>query len=200
MRIRKQDPPIVLCCYADLHPKTKRSVESYAPTARFVNTSRSPYAYRDALQNWWIGEQDLIVIEQDIEITPDVIKSFTGCRKKWCVYSYQGPPHKGYLYRSLGCTRFSARLQRQIPFENFIPYSMMYKTVDVNIARVLWTLNGIHPHVHGHVQHHHEYPDTFRHAYCHELQPNGRIRIYRNFPDGTRGSFVREEIPKAWER
>jgi hypothetical protein len=160
--------------------------------------------YGRVLQEHWTGEQDLITIEQDIVPTAEVLPSFTRCRKDWCVYAYQGSPSSGRLYRSLGCTRFSARLQRRFPFKNFVTYEMTWKSCDAYISRVLWSLNFIEPHVHGVVEHRHDYrndPDNPPASLCKELQPDGRVLVYTNDDDGfNRTDLVLEEIPASWRR
>jgi hypothetical protein len=209
---RKRQPPQIIVCFADLYPETESAVKAHAPDATFIDTSGSNYAYRDALQRYWTGERDLVVIEQDIEITAEVIQTFNSCRENWCIYSYQGPPHLGYLHRCLGCTKFSAKLQRQFPFDGFDLDAMVWNVVDVNIAKFLnKTLN---PHVHGNVKHHHSYKEVIdglpknlilwtnemnidgkSDAICKELQPDGKTFVYYVNPDGTRGAFKREIPP-----
>jgi hypothetical protein len=187
--------PEVLCCFADLHPETERSVKAFAPTAKMMDTSGSLYAYRDTLKEHWTGERDLIIVEQDIEITSEVIPAFRKCNKLWCTFSYQGPSNLGYLYRGLGCVKFSAKLQRKFPFEVFVEYQMTWDVIDGYISRILWVANGISPHVHGHVQHHHDYEPANQ---CIEWQPDGRRFVYQNLRDGRRGDFVREYSYPSW--
>ncbi len=207
MRFRKP-PPAILCCYAELYVETERSVKAFAPDALFIYTGGDDYAYRDALQEYWPGDQDLIVIEQDIEITADVLPSFSKCRKPWCIYSYQGPPHLGYLHRCLGCTKFSPEMRKRFPFNKFDLPSMKWNVVDMNIAGVIG--HTLDPHVHGSVNHYHSYkkvieglaPDEILwsresniddsvDAICKELQPDGRTFVFYVNEDGTRGRFKR---------
>ena len=202
--LRKHPAPTVVCCYTQLHPETERSLKEHVPEAELIDTSGSLLAYGQALKAHWDQGGDLVTVEHDIEVTDNVVPSFAGCKRDWCVFSYQGPSNAGYLYRSLGCTRFSRRLQKKIPFETFITYQMYWRFVDAYISRILWTVNGIEPHVHGHVAHHHDYlsgPYAVNlRPTCKELQPDGRIFMYTNNPDGTRGEFVRECPKKPWER
>jgi hypothetical protein len=195
MRNPFKPKPIILCCFADLHPETERSVKEHAPTAIMADTSGSLYAYRDVLKEHWTGERDLVVIEQDIEITADVVPAFRSCSKPWCTFSYQGPSSLGYLYRGLGCAKFSAKLQRKIPFSDFIEYGMTWKVIDGYISRILWVVNGISPHVHGHVEHHHKYEPA---PHCVEWQPDGRRFIFWNDLEGRRDYFVREHYVPDW--
>jgi hypothetical protein len=208
---RKRQPPQFIVCYADLSVETERSVKAYAPDAKFIDTSAHDYAYRDALQRHWTGERDLAVIEQDIEITADVVKTFNSCRRPWCVYDYQGPPHLGYLNFCLGCTKFSAQLQREVPFSSLDLEAMVWSVVDVSINKGIG--KRFARHVHGSVVHHHNYQEVIdshpnhilwaeemhidgsSHPICKELQADGRTFIYYVNPDGTRGAFKREVPP-----
>lgn len=197
----KRQPPTVLVPYADLHTATRKSVDRYISGAHYEDTSSDALSYGQTLARYWNQGSDLVVIEQDIEINEDVSRSFNRCRDSdWCVYSYQGPPHLGYLYRSLGCTRFSRKLQRKIPFDEFIPFQMLWYQVDTRISRILWDIRGIKPHVHGHVKHHKFYPQDQNWFYANEKQPDGRVFVYKNKFDGTRGKFVKELPRSDWER
>jgi hypothetical protein len=208
LRLHRPDPAII-CCYTELHPLAEGSLLAYAPGTEFIRMA-GPYAYRDAIRQHWTGVRDLVVIEQDIQITDRVIPSFRKrCRHDWCVFSYQGPPANGHLYRSLGCTKFSAKLQREHPFESFNTDAMTWKFVDVQIAALLWYEHKISPHVHGHVTHHHDYATEiaamsddipwFREMHidgsyanvCKELQPDGQTFVYHVNEDGSRGRFKR---------
>ena len=115
-----------------------------------------------------------------------MIPSLTECPKNWCSYSYQGPPSTGYLYRSLGCTRFSAGFQKFSPHVFKFTGPTHWNRIDGNHFFFQFQ-----PHVHGQVAHHHDYlkdPVLSRlpREFAREVQPDGSVVIYRNTEDGTR--------------
>ena len=82
-----------------------------------VWTGGSDTAYWEELSRRWDGNDDLMVIEHDIEIHADVVPQFTRCPSDWCCFGYEyGPSWPDHLITgALGCTRFSAELQRFMP-------------------------------------------------------------------------------------
>jgi hypothetical protein len=197
--------PRIICCYTEsgVRKETLSALESFAPGTEYAEVSGSPYDYRDTLQRYWTGKRPLIVVEQDIVIHDEVIDSFAKCSKPWCTYGFQSSARIGYLYRGLGCTKFSARLQRRFPFEEFVTYGMTWKYCDAHISRILWTINGIQPHVHGEVEHLHDFESDRNNKwqpFCREIQADGSIHVYRNNQDSTRGDFVERLAPSDWLR
>jgi hypothetical protein len=178
--------PVILCCYTNLNPKTEESIKLWAPNTQLWDVSGSEHDYWEVLSSNWTGERDIILIEHDIEITKDVIPSFTDCDQNWCTYSYQGPPTMGYLYRSFGCTRFSAALQR------FFGYTFRRGPVRWDKLDHEQLFRNLNPHVHGHVIHHHSYMQDSIYAcmsraeFATELQFDGSIIIYENDEHGKR--------------
>jgi hypothetical protein len=195
----------VFCCYTNLSKGTERTVRVYAPEAEFVKTE-GDYGYFDFLNEQWNGESDLVIIEQDIEITEEVIPSFRDCSEQWCVFSYQGPPDMGYLHRSIGCTRFSASLQKEMPILFSSNYVRRYRPngfeVQVHwqwIDNFMWAVfagakgDKATSHVHGEVCHRHSYRLDDLPEFADEKTPDGKSeRRYTVNPDGTRGKFISE--------
>lgn len=71
------------------------------------------FAYGELLYQHWNGMADLIVVEQDV-IPPDLaLDRFATCPMPWCTHPYliDVTLHE----RVLGCTRFTAKLQRAFP-------------------------------------------------------------------------------------
>jgi hypothetical protein len=159
----------IVVFYANLHPATEWSVNEYAPGAIFEDTSEDKYAYWRAIKKYWTGEEDLVVIEQDIEINADVIPSFIKCYEPWCVYSYEmGAPHC-WLNESFGCTKFSAKLQRAVPTSEIHDGDHVWAGLDIVLSQTLKKHADIFAkyakragarctsHEHGHLMHHHRY-------------------------------------------
>src|SRR5580704_14940007 len=113
----------VLACYTShgLRQETYRSLVRNVPigSLEMVNVSGDLGTYWREFRKRWNGNHDLMTVEQDNVITPDVIPSFNMCPEPWCVFEYEGPPNmlnRGaedcWLKTSLGCTRFSQQLQQ----------------------------------------------------------------------------------------
>lgn len=63
----------------------------------------------------WAAEPaaDLVCIEQDVAIHDQVIPQFAACPQPWCSFGWLvGPGQHSYWW--LGCTKFSAELQRNV--------------------------------------------------------------------------------------
>jgi hypothetical protein len=105
----------VVCFYARLRPETRRTLELYAPSAELIETPvDDDYSYWKALADCWTGEDDLMIVEQDIELTAGSVSSMMLCPGAWCTFSYLIGPET-WAVGSLGCAKFSASLQRVLP-------------------------------------------------------------------------------------
>lgn len=70
--------------------------------------------YFRAFAKQWAGEEALVSIEQDVAVHGDVIPQFAECPNPWCAFGWQvGPGQWSHWW--LGCTKFSAELQRAVP-------------------------------------------------------------------------------------
>jgi hypothetical protein len=156
---------IVLAPYSELrHPEAHSALLSHAPQAIAVDTSATVYDYWNALSQRWTGEDDLLVIEHDIEITFDTIPSFANCSQPWCTYWYHWCPAMRVM-DSLGCTRFSAALQKAVPMPAI---QVAWYEIDAVVSTRLKSLD-YSAHVHGEVKHYHEYEHIW-------LDPPGKVR------------------------
>jgi hypothetical protein len=76
-------------------------------------------AYWSLMCDVWAEGRSTLIVEHDVEIHSGVIPSLLVCREPWCVYPYNGPGvgqgGDPLLYRSLGCTRFSSAVMRDLP-------------------------------------------------------------------------------------
>jgi hypothetical protein len=152
----------ILACYANMDPRTKLALAAYAPDADIVNVGGDDTAYAREIGLRWDGADDLAVIEQDIEITAAVIPAFGACSEPWCSFWYRGPSFDmgagdlSRLNRSLGCTKFSAALQRAVPWSAITTRPLAWDVVDVHIATALLD-EDYYPHDHGEVRTFHSY-------------------------------------------
>lgn len=169
------------------HPKAVEAIDLYAPDAERVDTSGDQTNYWREIIKRWDGADDLVIIEQDNEITAEVLPSFTACDKDWCVYSYQGLFPDAVFTRSLGCVKFSAALQRRFPHEMIGSRNIVWHLIDFRIGMLLHDLHGLDSHVHGSVKHFHDYhTDPLYQHNIHEYD------IAENNPDGSLKEWVSE--------
>lgn len=161
----------VMCAYCDIKPQTQHALDLYAPECEYVDTSATIWDYGKAVADRWTGEDDLVVIEDDKEITAEVLPSFANCGYIWCSYSYLIYPegHQREIEIGLGCTRYSARAQQIVDKSEFMCRDQVFfdicphckgegcwNLLDARIAHAL-RCHGINVHVHGHINHFHDY-------------------------------------------
>lgn len=146
------------------------SFRRYAKSAEYVET-KGLYGYNDAIASRWDGSDSLVVIEQDKEITAEVLPSLESCDQPWCTYSAKTfpEPYTKTTIISLSCARFSVEVQKVAQPDFYGPdldYHPKCKRcdgkgcwvyLDTRIAMALMA-KGYQPHVHGEIKHHHEYP------------------------------------------
>lgn len=167
----------VLCCYVTGDPledgrfhehRAKQdglaSVRRHAPQAELVDVTGDQFGYWREIRTRWQGTGDLVIVEHDIVIGPDTISSLEGCDRDWCSFSYDIFGCK-VLTSSLGCTRFSAALQRAVSLDEVAasfadcPHCEgkgCWWHLDNYLAAFLLG-RGFEPHVHGTVEHLHDY-------------------------------------------
>jgi hypothetical protein len=157
----------VLACYTDMHPAAAEALAAFAPQAELVDVTGDEHAYWREIRSRWTGEQDLIIIEQDIEIAEGVIESMAACDRDWCCYAYRIFRTKVRLRDGLGCTKFSAAIQRKVNARHIAEGFALCKNckgqgcwyhLDCRISGLL-RQEGCKPHVHGDVTHHHAYDE-----------------------------------------
>jgi Methyltransferase domain len=107
----------ILCAYTDLYDATRKALDEYATgaTVDYVDVSGDDYAYWRAISERWTGDDDLLIVEQDIEIHKSVIRQMEFCQEPWCAFPYRLWRPDAWCYNALGCTKFSAGLQRTVP-------------------------------------------------------------------------------------
>lgn len=93
------------------------ALASCPPHAEHVYTGPDTGDYWWAFAARWTGEGDLVTIEQDVQIHDSVIRQFTECPADWCSFGWEVSPGQ-MSHWWLGCTKFSAWLQREIPISS----------------------------------------------------------------------------------
>lgn len=166
-----------LCCYTardpaedgrfHLHSSQAAGLESvrrHAPGADMVDVTGDEFAYWREISARWTGAEDLIVVEHDMLIGPDTVPSLSSCQADWCAFGYDIFGCKR-IEHALGCTKFSAALQRAVPAETVAALFShcehcrgdgCWWHLDNYLAAAL-AAAGFGPHVHGDVAHLHDY-------------------------------------------
>jgi hypothetical protein len=133
----------VICPYTQIHEKTERALQAFAPNVERILTSycspqidcgmssclwkerpiahchheRCNRAYCDLVTRWWGEGETFLLIEHDIEIHEGVVEAAERCSETWCVWPYRASGFStqpdAYLKGALGCTKFSAALMEQ---------------------------------------------------------------------------------------
>lgn len=172
----------IICCYRSMEERSAIALAKYAPETEMINTSSSIYDYPNAVAERWTGEEDLVVIEEDKEITAEVIPAFKGCNHLWCSFDYHiyPPEFRRYVKIGLGCARYSAEIQRMVDPSEFMDSrddpgwgwcsqckgAGCWMHLDARIARAIrskkdefdWPIDVV---VHGRVEHHHDYTGVY---------------------------------------
>jgi len=90
------------------HRPSYESVLKYFPEAEHVSTQPSAYAYWDEIEKRWDGSADLLFMEEHIIFHEQVRPQLEACPSDWCVFPVGGQ------MTGLSCTRFTAKLQRDV--------------------------------------------------------------------------------------
>ena len=113
--------------------------------------------YDDAVRKVW-GEDNLIIIEQDIVPCVSMVRALGSCVCDWCAYRYQicyvddhDPAY--WVTHGLGFTKFSLTLQERFPTELWHHAGeWQWQNLDCRITGLM-VQSGLAPHVHGYVKH-----------------------------------------------
>ena len=107
---------IVLCCPVTLWPGTRESLAEHAPGAEII-----PIEARDISRPWqdyaarW-GQDDLVVIEQDVIIHGDVLPQFEACPEPWCLFPARHyATAGGWMLDGIMCNRFRKEFMQAVP-------------------------------------------------------------------------------------
>lgn len=169
------------CFYRTLDPRTEASLKKYAPQAglevEWVETPDSGTGYAEELEKRWTGEGDLLLVEEDKEVFPQMLNHMIGCRELWCGYTYWilPEPDTSLALAGFGVTRFSARLQKLVKVSWFA--GEQQAGIDRRLLEYLMEHHGTKMHIHGHTTHHHVYtpaPAAYRERVA-ELRAQGMI-------------------------
>jgi len=177
----------VLFCYANggIHPAAQRALDLYAPDAIKRDTSGAQHTYWRTICEYWDGTEDLVLIEQDNEITAEVLPTFAGCEHDWCTFQYKGLFPGAMLQQSLGCTKFSKEFQLRFPHEMIAGPDMVWHLIDLRFGVLFHDLHGLDCHVHGTINHHHDYKHDRLHQKNIVVNKDGSAFVTERMPDMT---------------
>jgi hypothetical protein len=180
-----------------MDPRARAWLWVCAPQAEYIDVSGGDFAYWHEIRARWDGTDDLVIVEQDNQISQNVIPGFEACDQPWCLYAYQGWSASVMLDQSLGCTRFSAQLQRDVPFRDFSQASVKWDVIDRVISGCLKSRE-YEPHVHGVIKHHHSYVMYFLKNGCYTWRHlNGRTQPSDTDIPGRRPVEIPQNCPRA---
>lgn len=131
-----------------LRPETVAALEASLPAGWLVNWQKidrgDHYAYWRLVAESWRLPGPTFIVEHDIEVHEDVLPQLAACAEGWCTFPYLQQPGLNFTCtQALGCTRFSAPLQRAVPF----PPATRWESLDGAIANALLGA-GMAAHVH----------------------------------------------------
>ncbi len=114
--------------------------------------------YDDALKALWTGMEDLLIVEQDIVPSLELVREVAMCKSELCAckytVSYKDDVLKPYfLAYGFGFTKYSAKVQRDFPVESWFHMGDWdWFNLDSRVNGVL-VAKGLAHHGHGEVKH-----------------------------------------------
>lgn len=108
---------IVNYYWLDKYAGSQRMIKHVAPEANWVYTERGkPHLYPDHVNASW-GQDDLLVVEGDILLTPLAKTTLEDCRGDWCVFQYPLGTTRTLFPFGYGCVRWSLEFQKRFSYE-----------------------------------------------------------------------------------
>jgi hypothetical protein len=97
-------------------PAADQALRQHAPGWTATWTGPDTGGYWREFSRRWDGSDDLLCVEQDVVIHDQVIPQLLACPQPWCTFGWVSSNGNAST-RWLGCTRFSAQLQRELPLD-----------------------------------------------------------------------------------
>jgi hypothetical protein len=111
-----------------------------------IYTGNTPYDWWNAFRKIWGTGDDLVTIDHDVVLVPEVEESFENCPEPWCVFTY-GYGEEQLLCHSMGCTRFRKEIQG--PMRCADQDNLTWNNYDAVVRITMIEDQGLpHPHVH----------------------------------------------------
>lgn len=120
----------------------------------YVDVSASDTAYHDLLTRLWAAPDDILIVEQDMAPTDDLISEVEHCDAEWCAAPYWTASGKRFE-TAFGFVRFSASLMERCPgvphlagaFAELAAPARHWRRVDVRWSQALRAVGAV-PHIH----------------------------------------------------
>ncbi|MDE2096461.1 MAG: hypothetical protein KGL39_04385 [Patescibacteria group bacterium] len=158
----------ILVPFTSLHPKVRTSLGGYEVTQ--VDVTGQPFGWSRYLQDLWKKGEGFLVVEHDIEATPEALRQAVECDCGWSISPYKGSgtsfEKAPVIATGLGFTRFRSEFlaQHKDAMERANVIDDMgsvcppghWKMLDARLYSVL-RADGCTPCIHSHVVHHHRY-------------------------------------------
>lgn len=114
--------------------------------------------YDDALRRVWAINDDLLIVEQDIVPTLELVRDVVACKEPWCTCKYKVSYKDNvlqpyYLNYGFGFMKYSAKLRRELPVDTWFQVGEWdWFNLDSRINGEL-VAKGLEHHSHGEVKH-----------------------------------------------
>jgi hypothetical protein len=93
-------------------PEALQGISQWPMSLAYVGGSDSDYF--DLLERWWKSNVwNLIVVEHDIIVKPELIQELLDCPRAWCPCLY---PFEQHWLFGLGCTKFTKEIRQATPW------------------------------------------------------------------------------------
>lgn len=170
----------VLYFYCDYFGEAVRALP---PGTELIYTGVTPYDWWNEFRVRWGTGDDIVTIDQDVVLVPDVVQQFDACPEPWCVFPYPYW-HDQFLCHSCGCTRFRKEVQGALRHADM---EMTWNHYDGDIRSTMHDQGYGHPHVH--------FP-PLRHLHPGLPMPEDPVALWHQMFDdphysGCRGDVVR---------
>lgn len=111
-----------------------------------IYTGDSDFTWWNEFRSRWGRGEDIVTVDQDVILVPDVVQQFDACPQPWCVFPYSYGPDQ-LLCHSCGCTRFRSSVQ--VPLRYGDNDHLHWCSYDGAIRDTMVDRAGLsHPHVH----------------------------------------------------
>lgn len=108
--------------HLDEYLAAQRAMRKFIPDAEWVLTPRGePWCYPDHVAASW-GQDDLLIVEGDIVVTPIVAETMRDCPAPWCVFEYPLGRTRKLFEFGYGCTKWSLDFQKFFSYERVLAH------------------------------------------------------------------------------
>lgn len=103
---------IIACFPTRIWDVTRDSLARYAPDAQIISVTGLTGAW-DAYKSLW-GQDDLMIVEQDIILHESTIPQFLECPEPWCLFPFRYMDSLTFLDTGTGCNRYRTEFMEEV--------------------------------------------------------------------------------------